>query len=129
MVFLSLWNAGSNPLFGGLKSTVSSFGKTSQIWVEGEGMLHALYFRKNASGNWIVSYKNKFVESESFKIEKERNMPVFLPNLEGDSLAILASNLINAVYLTYISLIGELMILFFYKCSVAFYLDGSNPYI
>ncbi|PNS92570.3 hypothetical protein POPTR_018G042650v4 [Populus trichocarpa] len=90
---------GSNPLFGGLKSTVSSFGKTSQIWVEGEGMLHALYFRKNASGNWIVSYKNKFVESESFKIEKERNMPVFLPNLEGDSLAILASNLINALRL------------------------------
>jgi len=92
-------------------------------------MLHALYFRKNASGNWIVSYKNKFVESKSFKIEKERNMPVFLPNLEGDSLAILASNLINAVYLTYISLIGELMILFLYKCSAAFYLDGSNPYI
>ncbi|XP_011005228.1 PREDICTED: carotenoid 9,10(9',10')-cleavage dioxygenase 1-like [Populus euphratica] len=90
---------GSNPLFGGLKSTVSSFGKTNQIWVEGEGMLHALYFRKNASGNWIVSYKNKFVESESFKIEKERNMPVFLPNLEGDSLAILISNLINALRL------------------------------
>jgi hypothetical protein len=56
-------------------------------------------------------------------------MPVFLPNLEGDSLAILASNLINAVYLTYISLIEELMILFLYKYSVALYLDGSNPYI
>ncbi|KAF9662252.1 hypothetical protein SADUNF_Sadunf18G0033800 [Salix dunnii] len=90
---------GSNPLFGGLKSAVSACGKTNQIWIEGEGMLHALYFRKNAGGNWTVSYKNKFVESETFKIEKERKTPVFLPNLEGDSLAILASNLINALRL------------------------------
>ncbi|KAL5783303.1 hypothetical protein ACOSP7_008332 [Xanthoceras sorbifolium] len=48
---------GSNPLFGSLKSTVSVFGRSSQFWVEGEGMIQALYFKKNAWGHWTNSSK------------------------------------------------------------------------
>ncbi|KAJ9702305.1 hypothetical protein PVL29_004176 [Vitis rotundifolia] len=86
---------GPNPLFGGLKSTVSVFGRTSHIWIEGEGMLHALYFMKNAHGDWSISYKNRYVESETFKLEKQGNKPAFVPTIEGDSPAILAAALLN----------------------------------
>ncbi|KAF8400856.1 hypothetical protein HHK36_014159 [Tetracentron sinense] len=88
---------GSNPLFGDLKSTISMFGRSSHIWVEGEGMLHALYFTKDTHGNWTVSYKNKYVESETFKLEKQRNRPSFLPTVEGDSPAILAAYILNVL--------------------------------
>ncbi|XP_010648499.1 carotenoid 9,10(9',10')-cleavage dioxygenase 1 [Vitis vinifera] len=86
---------GSNPLFGGLKYTISIFGRSSHIWVEGEGMLHAIYFMKDAHGDWIISYKNRYVESETFKLEKQRNKPSFLPTVEGDSPAIIAAYLLN----------------------------------
>ncbi|XP_077252487.1 carotenoid 9,10(9',10')-cleavage dioxygenase 1-like [Tasmannia lanceolata] len=86
---------GPNPLFGALNSTVSMFGRSSETWIEGEGMLHAVYFTKDSHGNWSVSYKNRYVESETFKIEKERNRPSFLPAIEGDSPAILAAYLLN----------------------------------
>lgn len=89
-------NAGSNPLFGGLKSTKSVFGKARDIWVEGEGMLHALYFNKS-NGTWNVVYKNRYVESQTFKLEKQRNKPSFLPATHGDSLAIFLSSFLNWV--------------------------------
>ncbi|EEF45838.1 9-cis-epoxycarotenoid dioxygenase, putative [Ricinus communis] len=57
---------GPNPLFGGLKSTSSVFGKTGHIWIEGEGMLHAIYFDKNNDGGgWTVRYNNRHVETET----------------------------------------------------------------
>ncbi|CAN1218850.1 Carotenoid 9,10(9',10')-cleavage dioxygenase 1 [Linum perenne] len=86
---------GSNPLFGGLKSTESMFGRSSHIWVEGEGMLHALYFQKCSNGKWIVMYNNKHVQPETFKMEKLRNKPSFLPAIEGHSPAILSAYLLN----------------------------------
>nr|XP_043639850.1 carotenoid 9,10(9',10')-cleavage dioxygenase 1-like [Erigeron canadensis] len=86
---------GSNPLFGGLKSTVSVFGKTDSMWIEGEGMLHALYFTKDPEGNWTVSYNNRFVETETYKMERERNRPCFLPVVEGDPPAALVSAFFN----------------------------------
>ncbi|KAJ0986091.1 hypothetical protein J5N97_004447 [Dioscorea zingiberensis] len=87
---------GPNPLFGALQSTVSPLGRSSSIWVEGEGMLHAIYFTKNHSNNtFTICYKNRYVESETFKIEKEKKRPCFLPAVEGDSLAILAGYLLN----------------------------------
>lgn len=88
--------AGPNPLFGGLKSTKSVFGRSSHTWIEGEGMLHALYFSKE-SGNWILKYNNKHVETETYNFEKQRNRPSFLPALEGDSPAILSAYLLNMV--------------------------------
>ncbi|KAI3687762.1 hypothetical protein L1987_81465 [Smallanthus sonchifolius] len=86
---------GSNPLFGGFKSTKSLFGRSSHIWVEGEGMLHALYFKKESDGKWSVSYNNKHVETDTLKMEKQRNTPSFLPAIEGDSAAILSAYLLN----------------------------------
>ncbi|KAK4854458.1 hypothetical protein QYF36_024159 [Acer negundo] len=86
---------GSNPLFGGFKSTKSLFGRSSHIWVEGEGMLHALYFKKGIDGSWIVVYNNRHVETTTFKLEKQRNRPSFLPAIEGDSLAILSAYILN----------------------------------
>ncbi|XP_055834723.1 carotenoid 9,10(9',10')-cleavage dioxygenase 1-like [Solanum dulcamara] len=88
---------GANPLFGGLKSTKSIFGKSSHIWVEGEGMLHALYLTKEkGKGNkWNVLYKNKYVQTDTFNMEKHRIKPSFLPNMEGDALAVFMASLLN----------------------------------
>lgn len=90
-------NAGPNPLFGGFNSTTSMFGRSSHCWIEGEGMVHALYLTKDSHGSWIVSYRNKYVETESFKLEKQRNRPSFLPAIEGDSTAISAAYFFNLV--------------------------------
>ncbi|KAJ4844951.1 hypothetical protein Tsubulata_019067 [Turnera subulata] len=65
---------GPNPLFGGRKTTNKPHlgrGRT------GEGMLHALRFRKKANGDWILSYHNRYVESQTFKIETARSKPCF----------------------------------------------------
>ncbi|KAL5558680.1 hypothetical protein UlMin_034891 [Ulmus minor] len=87
---------GPNPLFGGLKSTKSMFGITSHTWIEGEGMLHALYFIKDKeSSNWTVCYNSKHVQTETFNLEKQRNKPSFLPAIEGNSPAILSAYLFN----------------------------------
>ncbi|GMY17588.1 carotenoid 9,10(9',10')-cleavage dioxygenase-like [Fagus crenata] len=86
---------GPNPLFGGLKMTKSMLGMSSHIWVEGEGMLHALYFKKDSDGSWNVVYNKRHVETETFKLEKQRKKPCFLPAIEGDSLSILSSYLLN----------------------------------
>ncbi|KAI4380156.1 hypothetical protein MLD38_006377 [Melastoma candidum] len=60
-----------------------------------DGMVHALYFRKDGSRNRIMAYKNKYVESETFQIEQWRNKPCFLPAVEGDSSAIWAAYVLN----------------------------------
>ncbi|KAF2304413.1 hypothetical protein GH714_030825 [Hevea brasiliensis] len=86
---------GANPLFGGLKSATSILGRSSHIWVEGEGMLHVLYFDKGSDGNWTVVYNNRYVETETFKLEKQRNKPSFLPAIEGSSAAVVSAYLLN----------------------------------
>ncbi|CAN6162337.1 unnamed protein product [Urochloa humidicola] len=86
---------GSNPLFGALHSTASIFGQSREIWVEGEGMLHALYFTKSSSGSWSVSYANRYVQSETLRLERARQKPCFLPAIEGDSAAIIAAYIFN----------------------------------
>ncbi|CAA2982420.1 carotenoid 9,10(9, 10)-cleavage dioxygenase 1-like [Olea europaea subsp. europaea] len=86
---------GPNPLFGGLKSTKSVFGKSSHTWIEGEGMLHALYFCKECDGSWITAYNNRYVHTDTFKLEKERNKPAFLPAIEGNPRAVLSAFLLN----------------------------------
>ncbi|XP_062153962.1 carotenoid 9,10(9',10')-cleavage dioxygenase 1-like isoform X3 [Alnus glutinosa] len=88
---------GPNPLFGRLKITKSIFGRSSHMWVEGEGMLHALYFTKASDGSWNVVYNNRHVETETFKLEKQRNKPSFLPAAEGDSPAVLSAFLLNSL--------------------------------
>ncbi|PNS92599.2 hypothetical protein POPTR_018G043000v4 [Populus trichocarpa] len=88
---------GPNPLFGGLKSTSSVFGKTGHMWIEGEGMLHAVCFDKESDDGetWTVLYNNRHVETETYKIEIQRDKPSFLPAIEGSPPAILLSYLLN----------------------------------
>ncbi|KAJ4844955.1 hypothetical protein Tsubulata_019072, partial [Turnera subulata] len=74
---------------------ISMFGKSSHIWVEGEGMLHALYFGKASDGSRRVLYNNRYVETDTFKLEKQRQKPSFLPAIEGNSPAILSAYLLN----------------------------------
>ncbi|KAL0394083.1 UNVERIFIED_CONTAM: Carotenoid 9,10(9',10')-cleavage dioxygenase 1 [Sesamum latifolium] len=89
----------SNPVHGVPKSAVSIFGKSSQIWVEGEGMIHALYFNKHddssSDANWTTFYNNKYVSTETFELEKQRKKPVFSSATEGDPPAVLAAFLLN----------------------------------
>nr|XP_043640066.1 carotenoid 9,10(9',10')-cleavage dioxygenase 1-like [Erigeron canadensis] len=86
---------GPNPLFGGLKNAESIFGKTDSLWVEGEGMLHALHFTKDSEGNWRFYYKNRHVETETYKIESVMKKPAFLPVAEGDAKALFAGLILN----------------------------------
>lgn len=78
-------------------ATASIFDNSSFIQVEGEGMVHATYFSKDKSGNWTVSYKNRYIESDSYMIEKEQNKPLFLPAAEGKPPAIIAAFVLNLV--------------------------------
>ncbi|CDP16200.1 unnamed protein product [Coffea canephora] len=86
---------GPNPLFGGYKSAISMFGKSSHTWIEGEGMLHAIYFNKLSSGTRTISYKNRYVQSDTFKYEIARRKPAFLPAIEGDSPAVFSALMLN----------------------------------
>ncbi|CAM0908160.1 unnamed protein product [Alopecurus aequalis] len=89
---------GSNPLFGALHSSDSVFGKSDDIWVEGEGMLHALYFTKSSDDNtWSISYTNRYVQSDTYRIEKELNKPCFLPSTDGDPHAMLVAAALNTL--------------------------------
>ncbi|PKA45714.1 Carotenoid 9,10(9',10')-cleavage dioxygenase 1 [Apostasia shenzhenica] len=95
---------GSNPMFGALQSASSVLGLSSETWLEGEGMLHALSFSRSggcggsngsAGGGWTVSYKNCFVQSDTFRLERRLRRPSFLPTIEGDATSIVAALLLN----------------------------------
>ena len=116
-----LYISGPNPLFGGLKSTTSIFGKTGHIWIEGEGMLHALYFDKDSDGgSRTVLYKNKHVETETFKVEKRRNKPSFIPAIDGSPPAILLAYMFNMVSILILNLfpfLRSIILKHFFKVS------------
>ncbi|KAF2919435.1 hypothetical protein DAI22_08g133400 [Oryza sativa Japonica Group] len=88
---------GGNPLYGGLQSVSSIFGQSHNIWVEGEGMLHAVYFCKSNNSTWSISYNNRYVQSETFRIEKERQKPCFLPMTDGNPPAMLIASVLNTL--------------------------------
>ncbi|CAI9093528.1 OLC1v1029040C1 [Oldenlandia corymbosa var. corymbosa] len=88
---------GSNPMFGAKKAAKSVFGTSSEIWVEGEAMLHALYLSKDNNGKWTVSYNNRYVQTDTYKLERKRNKPAFLPAAEGDSLAVISALVLNSL--------------------------------
>ncbi|XP_052166384.1 carotenoid 9,10(9',10')-cleavage dioxygenase 1-like [Oryza glaberrima] len=88
---------GGNPLYGALQSVSSIFGQSHNIWVEGEGMLHAVYFCKSNNSTWSISYNNRYVQSETFRIEKERQKPCFLPMTDGNPPAMLIASVLNTL--------------------------------
>ncbi|KAJ0446236.1 putative carotenoid oxygenase [Helianthus annuus] len=60
-------------------------------------MLHALHFKKDEQGKWSFYYKNRYVETDTYKMESKRKKPAFLPIVEGDPLATLAASFFNVV--------------------------------
>lgn len=112
---------------------MSVFGESNEIWVEGEGMLHALYFTKNCSASWSVSYANRYVQSETLKIEKARQKPCFLPAIEGDSAAIIAAYILNYVTNTlqthiYICSVSEILTWSECTCNAAEVWQGEQEH-
>lgn len=95
-----IFSAGSNPLFGALHVVRSIFGQSEDIWVEGEGMLHALHFTRGCNGTvdeWSVSYTNRYVQSDTFTVERARQRPCFFSVTKGNPLATLAASILNMV--------------------------------
>lgn len=73
-------------------------GRSNHIWVEGEGMIHAIYFEKEASnGICSIYYNNRHVQTETFKMESKKKKPCFIPAIEGDSAAVVSAYLLNMV--------------------------------
>lgn len=63
-------------------------------------MLHALYFNKSSVGEWRILYKNKYVDTDTFKLEREKNKLAFVPSADGQPYATLVAFILNMVSLT-----------------------------
>ncbi|XP_052157761.1 carotenoid 9,10(9',10')-cleavage dioxygenase 1-like [Oryza glaberrima] len=88
---------GPNPLNASQTAAESIFGPTSYMYYEGHGMLHAIYFSKSNLGEWRISYKNKYVDTDTFELERKKNKIAFLPSAEGEPYATLVAFLLNTV--------------------------------
>ncbi|RLM55043.1 hypothetical protein C2845_PM10G03550, partial [Panicum miliaceum] len=86
---------GPNPLYPTQTIADSIFGSTSSMYYEGHGMLHAVYFNKSSLGEWRISYRNKFVDSDTFQLEREKNEVAFVPFADGQPNATLAASVLN----------------------------------
>lgn len=109
---------GPNPQYPTQTTATSIFGSTAYTWYEGDGMLHATYFDKADNGKWRISYKNKYVVSETFQMEKERNKASFIPAVDGQPHGILAAFVFNMVTILINGLLylgWGLLTIFFYK--------------
>ncbi|CAL5036938.1 unnamed protein product [Urochloa decumbens] len=86
---------GPNPLHPTQTVADSIFGSTSYMYYEGHGMLHAVYFNKSGLGEWKISYRNKFVDSDTFQLEREKNEVAFVPFADGQPYATLVAFVLN----------------------------------
>ncbi|RLN12190.1 hypothetical protein C2845_PM09G03800 [Panicum miliaceum] len=86
---------GPNPLHPTQTIADSIFGSTSYMYYEGHGMLHAVYFNKSSLGEWKISYRNKYVESDTFQLEGEKNEVAFVPSADGEPHATLVAFVLN----------------------------------
>ncbi|BBN07128.1 hypothetical protein MPTK1_4g01260 [Marchantia polymorpha subsp. ruderalis] len=85
---------GPNPKFGAHQNLNMPLvnGKILYSWFEGEGMLHATYFEKDGS----IWYKNKYVETDTFKAEQEKGRWIYLPTMDEQSVpGVLLNRIIN----------------------------------
>ncbi|XP_024318392.1 uncharacterized protein LOC100830120 [Brachypodium distachyon] len=60
-----------------------------------EKACHALYFTKSSNNTWSISYNNRYVQSDTFRLEKGLKKPCFPPTTDGDPTAILISGVLN----------------------------------
>ncbi|KAK3128457.1 hypothetical protein QOZ80_6BG0461960 [Eleusine coracana subsp. coracana] len=58
-------------------------------------MLHAVYFNKSSLGEWKISYQNKYVDSDTFQLERENHEVTFLPAVDGQPYATLVAFVLN----------------------------------
>ncbi|TVU12426.1 hypothetical protein EJB05_46070, partial [Eragrostis curvula] len=86
---------GPNPLNPTKTIADSIVGSASYLYYEGHGMLHAVYFNKISLGEWKISYKNKYVDSDTFQLEREKNEVTFLPSADGQPYATLVAFVLN----------------------------------
>ncbi|KAF8689841.1 hypothetical protein HU200_041472 [Digitaria exilis] len=86
---------GPNSLNATKEIADSIFGSTQYTYFEGHGMLHAVYFNRSNIGEWCISYKNKYVHSETFELESRKNQPAFIPAADGQPYAILVGSILN----------------------------------
>ncbi|CAD6337583.1 unnamed protein product [Miscanthus lutarioriparius] len=86
---------GPNPLNPTQTIADSIFGSTSYMYYEGHGMLHAVYFNKSSLGEWKISYRNKYVNSDTFQLERKKNQVAFVPSADGQPYATLVAFLLN----------------------------------
>jgi hypothetical protein len=93
---------GPNPLNPTQTVAGSVFGSTSYTYYEGHGMLHAVYFsRSGGAGGWEVSYRNKYVGSDTLQLERRKKDDgvAFVPSVDGQPYATLAAFALNIVSL------------------------------
>jgi hypothetical protein len=65
-------------------------------------MLHAVYFsRSGGAGGWEVSYRNKYVGSDTLQLERRKKDDgvAFVPSVDGQPYATLAAFALNIVSL------------------------------
>ncbi|OEL32758.1 Carotenoid 9,10(9',10')-cleavage dioxygenase 1 [Dichanthelium oligosanthes] len=86
---------GPNPLHPTQTIADSIFGSTSYMYYEGHGMLHAVYFNKSSLGEWKISYRNKYVDSDTFQLERGKNEVAFVPSADGQPYATLVAFVLN----------------------------------
>ncbi|XP_008659260.1 carotenoid 9,10(9',10')-cleavage dioxygenase 1 [Zea mays] len=89
---------GPNPLNPTQTVAGSVFGSTSYTYYEGHGMLHAVYFsRSGGAGGWEVSYRNKYVGSDTLQLERRKKDDgvAFVPSVDGQPYATLAAFALN----------------------------------
>ncbi|GJN00816.1 hypothetical protein PR202_ga18032 [Eleusine coracana subsp. coracana] len=91
---------GPNPLNPTQTIADSIVGSTSYLYYEGHGMLHAVHFNKSSLGEWEISYQKKYVASDTFQLEREKNEVTFLPAADGQPYATLAAFVLNMVLIT-----------------------------
>ncbi|GJN29577.1 hypothetical protein PR202_gb17813 [Eleusine coracana subsp. coracana] len=90
-----MFSAGPNPLNPKQTIADSIVGSTSYSYYEGHGMLHAVYFNKSSLGEWKISYQNKYVDSDTFQLERENHEVTFLPAVDGQPYATLVAFVLN----------------------------------
>jgi len=83
---LIIKKTGSNPHFADKITAISPLRRSS---------IQFTYFKKVKEGVWSLSYKNKYIEAETFLMEKEGTKVLFLPATQGQPPAVLLAFILN----------------------------------
>jgi len=68
---------GPNPRFPTVNVETPVIGQTAHHWFEGDGMLHAIYFKGG-----VCSYRNRYVRTKDFCLEELNGGPLYRPTVQ-----------------------------------------------